>query len=149
METSLNVTRKSDRIQQVVDDAYSKSNVQSTGVMESLLDASGIKDEVVFTMSTAELMDTLMAVDLNNEYEYDEETMAEIMIECSGVLGVPKSFQQVARELGNDCMPPRPEPGTPEEELWLAEAKARAARRVGLLEDDETEATLTKEEMEL
>lgn len=149
MDTSLNVTRKSDRIQQVVDSAYKDSDIQNSDVMDVILDASGIKDEVIFTMSTAELMDTLMAVDHNNEYEYDEETMAEIMIECSGVLGIPKSFQQVAHELGNDCAAPRPEVGTPEEELWLAEAKARAAKRVGLLEDAETEATLSKEEMEL
>lgn len=87
------------------------------------LNLAGVPDdEVLFQLTTSELMDSLMAVDYNDEYEYDPETLADICIQCSNVFGNKKSLIQVLREYGND-IPEAPEPDSEEEKIWLKSLK--------------------------
>lgn len=131
------------------DELYQKDLLKSTEdlkILSDSLDAAGVsKTEVLFQLTTAELQDTLMAVDYNDEYEYDVETLADICIQCSEQLGEKKSLSTVLREYGNPLPEDYPDLDTPEGAEWLA---SRKAKNKGYLTDEEIDRYVSSEEMD-
>ena len=113
--------------------------------LERLLTASGVDGTI--SMSTLELMDSLMEVDpVSQKYIYTESEQAMLMID----MFEGKSFSDAAAAQGLETdFVPAPDNDTPEEEAWLqqkqAELELRKQKLPPVLDDVETIGTVTGE----
>ena len=124
-----------------------KKRYDSDGESElaRLLAASGVEGTI--SMSTLELMDSLMEVDpVSQNYVYTESETAMLMID----MFEGKSFTDAAESQGLETdFVPAPDNDTPEEEAWLQqrqrELELKKQKLPPVLGDDETTGTVSGE----